>query len=95
MKYYVYHAYGLNGELLYVGKGSGDRYKHCNSGVSSASKYSENVRLCMNHLVRSNMHQNDIFTNIFTYDKIKTSTYTLKLSEDFVRDIHCSMELKG
>lgn len=34
MKYYVYHAYGLNGELLYVGKGSGDRYKHCNSGVS-------------------------------------------------------------
>ena len=63
--------------------------------VSSASKYSENVRLCINHLVRSNMHQNDIFTNIFTYDKIKTSTYTLKLSEDFVRDIHCSMELKG
>ena len=22
-KYYVYHAYGVNNELLYVGKGSG------------------------------------------------------------------------
>ena len=34
-KYYVYHAYGVNNELLYVGKGSGERWKHCNSGVSS------------------------------------------------------------
>lgn len=34
-KYYVYAAYGLDGELLYVGKGSGERYKHCNSGTSS------------------------------------------------------------
>ena len=33
MKYYVYGAYGIDEELLYVGKGSGDRYKHCNSGV--------------------------------------------------------------
>ena len=41
MKYYVYHAYGLNGELLYVGKGSGDRYKHCNSGVSSSFHLNE------------------------------------------------------
>lgn len=35
MKYYVYHAYGLNGELLYVGKGTGGRLRHCNSGISS------------------------------------------------------------
>lgn len=34
-KFYVYHAYGMNNELLYVGKGSGERWKHCNSGVSS------------------------------------------------------------
>ena len=34
MKYYVYQAVGLNNEILYIGKGSGDRYKHCNSGVS-------------------------------------------------------------
>lgn len=34
-EYYVYCAYGINGEVLYVGKGSGDRYKHCNSGMSS------------------------------------------------------------
>lgn len=34
-RFYVYHAYGVSGELLYVGKGSGERYKHCSSGVSS------------------------------------------------------------
>ncbi len=34
-KYYVYAAYGLEGELLYVGKGSGERYKHCLNGTSS------------------------------------------------------------
>lgn len=34
MKYYVYQATGINGELLYIGKGKGDRYKHCNSGIS-------------------------------------------------------------
>lgn len=35
MKYYVYHAYGLNNELLYIGKGTGGRLRHCNSGTSS------------------------------------------------------------
>ena len=35
MKFYVYHAYGLNGELLYVGKRTGGRLRHCNSGISS------------------------------------------------------------
>ena len=34
MKYYVYKATGLNNEILYIGKGGGDRYKHCNSGIS-------------------------------------------------------------
>lgn len=34
MKYYVYHAYGISNELLYVGKGSGGRLRHCNSGTS-------------------------------------------------------------
>ena len=34
-KYYVYYAYGLHGELLYIGYGKGDRYKHCNNGMSS------------------------------------------------------------
>ena len=34
-KYYVYHAYSKCGELLYVGKGTGDRYKHCLSGASN------------------------------------------------------------
>ena len=34
-EYYVYGAYGLHGELLYIGYGKGDRYKHCNSGMSS------------------------------------------------------------
>ena len=33
--YYVYGAYGIHGELLYIGYGKGDRYKHCNSGMSS------------------------------------------------------------
>ena len=33
--YYVYGAYGLHGELLYIGYGKGDRYKHCNNGMSS------------------------------------------------------------
>lgn len=35
MEYYVYQARGLNGVLLYIGQGSGNRYKHCNSGVSN------------------------------------------------------------
>ena len=34
-EYYVYGAYGLHGELLYIGYGKGDRYKHCNNGMSS------------------------------------------------------------
>ena len=33
-KYYVYHAYSKYGELLYVGKGTGDRYRHCLNGAS-------------------------------------------------------------
>lgn len=32
--YYVYQAKGLNDVLLYIGKGKGDRLKHCNSGIS-------------------------------------------------------------
>lgn len=34
-KYYVYIAYGLNGEVLYVGQGKGTRWQHCVSGASS------------------------------------------------------------
>lgn len=33
-EYYVYCAYGLNDELLYVGKGTKERWKHCISGAS-------------------------------------------------------------
>ena len=35
-KFYVYAAYGINNELLYIGKGKGDRWKHCASGISSS-----------------------------------------------------------
>ena len=35
-KYYVYAAYGVNDELLYIGKGSGSRLQHCVSGTSSS-----------------------------------------------------------
>jgi hypothetical protein len=35
IKYYVYAAFGVNDELLYIGKGSGNRYKHCLSGASN------------------------------------------------------------
>lgn len=34
-KHYVYIAYGADGSVLYIGKGIGDRYKHCDSGISS------------------------------------------------------------
>ena len=34
-KYYVYCAYGINDEVLYIGKGSGNRYQHCNNGASA------------------------------------------------------------
>lgn len=34
-KYYVYAAYGLEGEVLYVGQGKGNRWQHCVSGASS------------------------------------------------------------
>ncbi len=33
--YYVYCAYGVNNEILYIGKGSGTRYQHCNNGASA------------------------------------------------------------
>ena len=32
--YYVYCAYGVNDEILYIGYGKGDRHKHCNTGIS-------------------------------------------------------------
>lgn len=35
--FYVYVAYGVNSEVLYVGKGSGNRYKHCLSGASNCA----------------------------------------------------------
>lgn len=35
MEYYVYVG-TLNNEIVYVGKGSGDRYLHLNSGTSSS-----------------------------------------------------------
>lgn len=35
-KYYVYKAIGINGEILYVGKGINDRYKHCLYGGSQS-----------------------------------------------------------
>lgn len=46
-EHYVYAAYGVNSELLYVGKGTGRRYKHCNSGISSSyllNKYYFNLK---------------------------------------------------
>lgn len=35
--YYVY-ACKVDGELKYIGKGKGSRYKHCNSGASSVAE---------------------------------------------------------
>lgn len=40
-EYYVYCAYGLNDELLYVGKGQGLRWKHCISGTSHCKGLNE------------------------------------------------------
>ena len=34
-EYYTYGAYGIHGELLYIGYGKGNRYQHCNNGMSS------------------------------------------------------------
>lgn len=34
--HYVYGAFGVDGELLYIGKGKGTRWKHCSSGISSS-----------------------------------------------------------
>ena len=34
-EYYVYGAYGINNEILYIGKGSGNRYQHGNNGASA------------------------------------------------------------
>ena len=42
-KYYVYCAYGVNDEILYIGYGKGDRYKHCNNGMSSNKGLDEMV----------------------------------------------------
>lgn len=34
-KFYVYAAYGVCDELLYIGMGTGERHRHCDSGISS------------------------------------------------------------
>ena len=39
-RYYIYQGYA-GGDLVYIGKGSGDRYKHLTSGTSSSIKANE------------------------------------------------------
>ena len=53
-KYYVYGAYGLHGELLYIGYGKGDRHKHCNNGMSSNKGLNRyyNVYVCHLYHIR-------------------------------------------
>lgn len=58
-KHYVYVAYGINGDVLYVGKGVGDRYKHCDSGISS------------NYLLNKH-HFNSTYNGGMTVDIVKT-----------------------
>ena len=58
-KHYVYVAYGVEGGVLYVGKGIGDRYKHCNSGISS------------NYLLNRH-HFNSNYNGGMTVDIVKT-----------------------
>lgn len=40
--FYVYEAY-VDGELRYIGKGKGTRWKHCNSGKSSCSELNRDL----------------------------------------------------
>ena len=40
-KFYVYVAYGVNNEVLYVGKGKGERYKHCLNGASNCREINQ------------------------------------------------------
>ena len=41
-KYYVYVC-SIKGDPVYVGKGCGDRYKHCTSGRSSCIELNKNL----------------------------------------------------
>ena len=41
-KYYVYVC-SVNNNSVYVGKGSGDRYKHCTSGRSSCAELNRDL----------------------------------------------------
>lgn len=40
-KYYVYAAYGVKQEVLYVGKGTGARYRHCLNGASNCRELNQ------------------------------------------------------
>ena len=58
-KYYVYCATGIDGEVLYIGKGSGNRYKHCSGGASNNAN--------LNRYYFSNGEEGSIVASIVKY----------------------------
>ena len=66
-KYYVYHAYGKSGELLYVGMGTGERYKHCIGGASSNKN--------LNRYFFNNGEDGSIRVEIISYHSSKEEAY--------------------
>lgn len=69
-KYYVYHAYGKSGELLYVGMGTGERYKHCVSGASSNRN--------LNRYFFNNGEDGCIRAEIISYHSSKEEAYEVE-----------------
>jgi hypothetical protein len=55
-KYYVYGAY-VDGVLKYVGKGTGNRYRHCMSGKSSCAELNRDF-FGGKHITVELLHQN-------------------------------------
>ena len=82
--FYVYLATGLADENLYIGKGSGDRFKHCNSGVSSSILLNEYYFL---------NGKDSITVDIVKY--FTNSDDALSFEEDLIVELKPTFNIKG
>jgi hypothetical protein len=69
-RWYVYAAY-VEGVLRYVGKGKGNRYKHCNSGKSSCYRLNED------HFSGKSIVVEKIFEDLNEREAVEYESYIL------------------
>ena len=80
-EYYTYCAYGIHGELLYIGYGKGNRYQHCNNGMSSNKG--------LNRYYFTNGEEGSITVKILHHFDNKTTNHLRKVVFAFLNTIKC------